>query len=575
MKLPVYKVTTSVAPADRIRDLGKRLFPQEDQQISERGMKVELQSTVGSIEVDVGNGGVFASDASRHWQFDPTSGKKVRLVKGREAEQVSLDIITAHGLLPKMGAPFHLKPARTTGTVTAYTAQDKAPREVFQEDTTVFYDVEMDVSEMGLKQKTLPIIGGGGRFSVAMGDAGRLLATDGIWRPITGKPVQYELIPQAKTDELFRELTDGVPISEFTSELAYYSAPAFTGQDLLYPVYVYSGVAKYGEQVVPLRKVVIPATEIGQIPRTDDKQPLRPKNAEPIIRSLPLDMELIPGKTLPPGITLNRQLMNDINYNLSDLMVAGNLADNGIGLTINPKLNELVLKDIRDALRYYSAGTSWIGSSGGLPKSKNNAQGFVNELAAIGWNIHFNWGDANAYESDWRKNDDNWVDAVDFVFYSGHANSNGWTLSPPDDNFLHCNETGGASDLWGANNLEWAVIAACGPLQDALVGSGGDVLSRWRNAFDGLHMLMGYAQVTYDNDQEGKRLVQYAKSKSTTLRQSWFRVGREIQPSGIWVGAYYVGNNAHSTGDDHLWGYGSVSPDIPNPTWRACCWSPC
>jgi len=381
----------------------------------------------------------------------------------------------------------------------------------------------------------------------------------------------YEVIEKAKADEAFRAQTEGVPVSEFSSELAYYSAPAFSGQDMLYPVYVYSGVAKYDGNSVPLRKIVIPATEIGQGPQADGTQPSRRKTAEPAVRPLPPDFQIAGGKHLPPGIAVNRRLMADKGLKFNDLFVDGNGSG---GLIINPNISKILIKELGNLLGYYSAGTSWIGMSGGLSGSKKNAQGFVDELAAIGWNIRFNWGDANAWESDWRRNDDTWVDAVDFVFYTGHANSDGWVLSNPDDTFLHFNETGGAKDLWGANNLEWAVVAACGPLQDALVGSGGDVLDRWKNAFDGLHMLMGYAQVTYDNEEEGKRLVKYAKSGST-LMQSWFRTGQEIQPGGIWVGAYYVGNASGSTGSDHLWGYGSIGPDIPNPTWRACSWVPC
>src|SRR5262249_3097792 len=147
MKLPVYKVATTVAPADRIRDLGKRIFPQEDQQITERGAKVELQSRLGSVEVDVGNGGAWASDTSRHWQFNPTSGKKPNLVKGKEAEKTATEVLKAHGVLPDIAAPFRLKPARTTGAVTAFANGKGSARETYQEDTTVLFDVEVDVSD--------------------------------------------------------------------------------------------------------------------------------------------------------------------------------------------------------------------------------------------------------------------------------------------------------------------------------------------------------------------------------------------------------------------------------------------
>ncbi|MFI6603317.1 DUF6345 domain-containing protein [Nonomuraea sp. NPDC050536] len=42
--------------------------------------------------------------------------------------------------------------------------------------------------------------------------------------------------------------------------------------------------------------------------------------------------------------------------------------------------------------------------------AQQDAQGFVDGLAADGWLVNFNWGEANAWESDWRRNDDIWVD---------------------------------------------------------------------------------------------------------------------------------------------------------------------
>lgn len=572
MKLPVYKVASTVAPADRIRDLGKQIFPREDHQIVERGTRVELHSKLGNIEIDVGRGGVWASDASRLWRFDPTSGKKPVLLAKDRAKKLSMDMLEKYAVLPEIAAPFRLKPASTTGAITAYSPKKGVPRQIIQEDTTVLADIEVDVSDYGLKQKVLPFVGGGGRFSVVLGEGGRLLSIRGVWRPAIGKPILHELIAQAKADEIYRAMTAGVPIAEFSSELAYYSAPAFSEQNLLYPVYVYSGVADYQGMRVPMRKILVPATEIGPISHQVAPQSQRKKNAEPLVRPLPADFQPLPGQPLPPGIGVNRRLMQTKGFKFNDLFIEGPA---GTPLIIKPNLTPLQIKELANLLGYYSAGTSWIGLSGGLGGSQKNAQGFVDELAAIGWNIRFNWGDANAWESDWRKNDDTWVDAVDFVFYTGHANSDGWVLAAPDDTFLHFTETAGSRDLWGAKNLEWAVIAACGPLQDELVGSGGDVLDRWRNAFDGLHILMGYAQVTYDNEEEGKRLIQYAKAGSTII-QSWFRTAQEIQPSDpIWAGAYYVGNASGSTGGDHLWGVGSVGPDIASPTWRACSWVPC
>ena len=571
MKLPVFNVASTMAPAERIRDLGRLILPRTDQEIVERGTKVELRSCIGKVEIDVGVGGVWASDASRLWRFDPAMQEKKRnLMNGEEAGKYGLQLLKTHALLGEIGGPFRLKPVRTTGAMTAFSPKKGAPRRVIQEDTTVLAEIEVDVSDYGLKQKTLPIVGGGGRFSVVLGEAGRPLAMRGVWRPAVGRPVMHEIIEQSKADDVYRALTARVPVVEFSSELAYYAAPAFSEQTKLYPVYVYSGIADYQGNRVPLRKVMVSATEIESVSQELPRQS-RSKKAEPLVRHLPADFQPLPGKPLPAGIALNRRLMQAKGYKLEDLFLMGPA---GTPLFIKPDLSPVVLKELGNLLGYYSAGTSWIGLSGGLGGSQNNAKGFVDELAAIGWNIRFNWGDTNAWESDWRKNDDTWVDAVDFMFYTGHANSDGWVLAAPDDTFLHFTETAGSSDLWGAKNLEWAVVAACGPLQDEVIGSGGDVLDRWRGAFDGLHMLMGYGQVTYDNEEEGKRLVQYSKGGSTIM-QSWFRAGQEIQPGGIWVGAYYVGGAGGSTGDDHLWGIGSVGPDLSSPTWRACSWVPC
>jgi hypothetical protein len=84
-----------------------------------------------------------------------------------------------------------------------------------------------------------------------------------------------------------------------------------------------------------------------------------------------------------------------------------------------------------------------------------------------------------------------WVDNADFVFYTGHADQNGWVLSNADDDFLSFTEVGSSpaapGDLWGSSDLEWVIIAACGTLQyELLAKGGGDLLARWDGAFDGM-----------------------------------------------------------------------------------------
>src|SRR5262249_16883016 len=163
------------------------------------------------------------------------------LVNGADAKKLSTEILTSHSVLPDIAAPFRLKPLKTTGAVTAYSPKDGARRQVIKEDTTVLAEVEVDVRGYGLKRKALPVVGGGGLGGV-LGERGAPVAVRGVWRPAVRKPELYEVIPQSKADETYRALIGKTPVVKFTSELAYYSAPPFSEQDLFYPVYVYSGI---------------------------------------------------------------------------------------------------------------------------------------------------------------------------------------------------------------------------------------------------------------------------------------------------------------------------------------------
>ena len=156
-----------------------------------------------------------------------------------------------------------------------------------------------------------------------------------------------------------------------------------------------------------------------------------------------------------------------------------------------------------------------------------------------------------------------------------------WMFSPPSDSFLSLSDVGGPLDRWGKQDCEWIVIAACGPLQDDLInGPGGGDVFRWRPAFDGLHMLLGYATTSFDNTEEGRLLVQNAKGSPgippKTVRASWFRAAIGSQPAGqgVWVGALWGISPGANPGNDHIWGHGSVSADPKSPTTWIAMWSP-
>lgn len=339
---------------------------------------------------------------------------------------------------------------------------------------------------------------------------------------------EVDALDRDEARERFDELTADLELTDVDATLAYHAAPSGTRQEVLAPTWVFGATIVANGNRVPMRLVQIPATEFG---------PPAPK------------LQPQPKRVPQPG----------------SLVLAGELKE---------------------------AGTSWIGPLGGLTGSQQNAKGFVDGLAADGWKINFNWGDANAWESDWERNDDTWVDAADFVFYTGHADQNGWLLvEPGTTNLVQLqpsvvgSEPQTPGDRWGQQDLEWVTVAACGPLQDEILArGGGDVLQRWGGAFDGLHTLMGYGAITFDTTEEGSKLAQYSR-RGMPVIDAWLRTGQECQqstngesaPNGpnIWVGAMWVAKDGADPRFDHIWGHGAVSADPRSPTTLVCMWTTC
>jgi uncharacterized protein DUF6345 len=530
IRLPIFHVAPEAPDEDYAAKIASSLFGAKDPTLSERDGGILATSEEIVVEVDRASGGVWAGDHLHLWN----PSRIPSLVAGREAYSIGRDVLGGVGLLPtfESDAPFVLNEMGAGKTVMAAREKGKK-RENRPLDVQARYAVT--VRNPGVDgPELLPVVGGGGKFSLMLGDKGRPIGYHGVWRPVRDSEL-VEAIEPDEASALFRKLTSHLDLESVSSYLAYYAAPAGVEQDVLTPVYVFGGTVVADGKKVPMRLVTIPATKFGPISPSAKPQPSRKRE---------------PGRL--------RGLLS---------------GHRRTARAPNP----------------FEAGTSWIGLSGGLGGSQANAQGFVDELAADGWLINFNWGDGNAWESDWRRNDDTWVDAADFVFYTGHASMDGWVLASPDDDFLHFNEVGAgpaaSGDLWGQQDLEWTIIAACGPLQDELLArGGGDVLTRWDGAFDGLHALMGYGAITFDNTEEGKRVVKYAR-QGTPIIDAWFRAAQEIQPStngagapdgpDVWVGAMYVTKSGADPRFDHLWGHGSVSADPKSPTTLVCMWTTC
>jgi hypothetical protein len=399
--------------------------------------------------------------------------------------------------------------------------------------------------------RKFPVTGGGGRFKLHYGDHGKVIGFNGVWRDIRQVARRDRLVPISVADQQYLQRIGGTdPVVYDPPQIAYYSAPAPFAQDTLYPVYVYAGRKVIGGDSIPLRVVLIPATERGgaaPVPGTPVSLPTRTAADQPR-----------PGSMDPEGPEEGHD---------------GPPATPG-----NP---------------WREVGASWLGKMGGVPHAEEDATGLLEALRADGWAVNFNWGDADAWYQDWNTDRGRWADTTDLLFYVGHASQGGWKLydsvkgtqDVPQYRRLSASDAALAPGMYGAQDLEWIIIAACGPLQDeSLSQGGGSAIDRWSALFGGLHMLLGYASVTFDTPDEGRLFAQYALEGNTVI-DAWFRAAAETQPStngrrppdgpDVWAGAMWAKRSGvPSPYLDHLWGHGDVAPDpVPPDSWSVL-WSP-
>ncbi len=574
--LPVFHTSAAGQDDVHVEKLARDVLGGHDLNIETRGAATTVRGLEVTMDADRARGGLWAGDLSRLW-----AEGRIDVPKDDAVTEIARGVLDELRIAPKLRGPFrYTEPAvRRAKTVT----DSDNGRSVEEGEATFSRDVVMDVSGRGdIAGDTLPIFGGGGRFRAVVGDGGQTVGVHGVWRDaVEADEVSVRGVEEALEAAGLQH--DGRDVKLTGAQLGYYSAPSFSAQDLLFPVYAVTADVRDGDKWVPSRVTLVPATEIGEIGSRET--PVAARKDELKLSPGALDQVIKPGFAIPSDLTVSSAILRRNGIAPESVLTRGPSGT----IFVKPTLKGLDLSALMEAIRPRSFGASWIGTFGGLGGSQANAQGFVDELTAEGWQRKFNWGNQAAWKSDWLSNDDAYVDDVDFVFYTGHASPDGWMLATGGaSDWLHSSDVGAQpnnpSDHWGRNNLEWAVIAACGPLQDDIINGGGNVHDRWRGIFDGLHLMLGYAAVTYDNTEEGKRLASYARS-GMTLKQAWFRAAQEIQPTtngygdpygpDVYAAAYSVGNATGSTANDHLWGRGTVGPDIRNSTYRSCSYSPC
>lgn len=522
-KLPVFKLQSPQADQARatalITDLHKGA-PHQIQKL-DRADAVVSQVAGKMVEVNKRSGSVFIADSTKLWN----PALKPTLPPQQQSRTIAENFMTKHKLMSKVDG--RLSRANFDGFSQTKALSSVPGSQVVVLDTQVNYKVEVNVNAAG-RSMSLPVVGGGGKFKVSIGDRGDVVGFHGNWRGIDKVQSEEEVLAQPLAEKQFREAHKGLNITKMESSLAYYAAPPTEQQDVMAPVWVIKASANIGGQEVPLRNGIVAATKYGPsipIAQSDSRSTSTP---------------------LPPPAPDTKQ--------------RGSI--------------EFIRSAWADA-SYRTNGVEYIGVSGGLAQSAANAAGFRNTLAARGWVNRFFYGDGNAWESDWRQNNNSYVDNVDIVFYTGHANWRGWVLGN-GDKFLDYTEVQAAfPDLYGNNNLEWLIIAACGPMQDPHFTSGvNSAFDRWRKIFNGLHVFLGYGAVTYDQSIEGRRFAELAAAGWPVV-DAWFRAAMESQPTyngygppngpRIWATAMFPDGYRY----DRIWGTGGTLPDPPagRPLW--------
>lgn len=153
-------------------------------------------------------------------------------------------------------------------------------------------------------------------------------------------------------------------------------------------------------------------------------------------------------------------------------------------------------------------GVEWVnefhGSQGNLSSRDDNACGFYNEMVANGHIGVFNWGDDNAWETDFRDNSfggdsRNWTDDVHFLFYSDHGGNSANTYliafgSKHDHQLSWANQ-------WklGSKNLKWAAFDTCDLLLNL---EWNHIWETVRQMVSGVHLLMGFVGLSWDTSHD-------------------------------------------------------------------------
>ena len=225
--------------------------------------------------------------------------------------------------------------------------------------------------------------------------------------------------------------------------------------------------------------------------------------------------------------------------------------------------------------------TDWPGTADDRANWYHSANGLRNELNGAGWVQRFFWGNGLAWEEDFKGaanggTEHVWIDTVDLAMMATHGSGaydsfwnrdlssvyystdhDNWHLSP-----------GESYRALGDDDLEWLAWDSCSVLRD-------DSVAYWYTTFDGLHLMLGFANTMYVvypgdggawGDQMQKKGWWIFGHGAKTVTQAWFTATDDQQPSG--VRARVVAETLDNY-NDYMHGQGYLSAE---PTYDGYYW---
>lgn len=142
-----------------------------------------------------------------------------------------------------------------------------------------------------------------------------------------------------------------------------------------------------------------------------------------------------------------------------------------------------------------------------LSNTDDDARGWYDTLSLHGgFTKVFEWGDSNAFETDWEKSsvggfDSSWADNVDLIYFSGHGGIIGgkaefaFGADQDGDASYHCRVVNSEAQ-WGDKDVEWITLSASRVLDI-------NYQSQWTLTFKDLHGITGFDDSPTDSPNTG------------------------------------------------------------------------